>query len=157
MTFVAKYNLRLILSFNFDEKSIYEFRLNNETVNMTIWDFWLPFFRLKGRDLYFDQFKFFCEGVPSQYKEIIEPPNNRLRYIVQWFNYVEDAFILDEEKAIKKIYFDPRKKLNLLQESYLIYDRSSLAKSSFISELNKILPIYCSVSIFQKKKKKNLK
>ena len=65
VTFVAKYDLRLILSFNFDEKSIYEFRLKNETVNMTIWDFSLPFFRLKkGRDLYFDQFKFFCEGVP---------------------------------------------------------------------------------------------
>ena len=27
MTFIAKYNVRLILSFDFDEKSIYEFRL----------------------------------------------------------------------------------------------------------------------------------
>ena len=26
-TFVAKYNVRLILGFNFDKKSIYEFRL----------------------------------------------------------------------------------------------------------------------------------
>ena len=46
-TFVAKYDVRLILGFNFDEKSIYEFRLENETVNMTIWDFSLPFFRIK--------------------------------------------------------------------------------------------------------------
>ena len=45
---------------------------------------------------------FFCEGAPSQYKKIIETPKNRAGYIVQWFNYVEDAFILDEEKAIKK-------------------------------------------------------
>ena len=54
VTFVAKYDVRLILGFDFDEKSIYEFRLKNETVNMTIWDFSLPFFRIKGRVLYFD-------------------------------------------------------------------------------------------------------
>ena len=35
-TFVAKYNVRLILGFDFDEKSIYEFRLKNETISMTI-------------------------------------------------------------------------------------------------------------------------
>ena len=101
---------------------------------------------------------FFCEGDPSQYKIVIEPPKNRTGYTVQWFNYVENALILDEEKAIKKIYFDPTKSLNLLQESYFIYDRSSLVKPYFISELNKFLPIYCSVSNFsEKKKKKNLK
>ena len=54
VTFVAKYDVRLILGFDFDEKSIYEFRLKNETVNMTIWDFSLPFFRIKERVLYFD-------------------------------------------------------------------------------------------------------
>ena len=47
VTFIAKYDVRLILGFNFDEKSIYEFRLENEIVNMTIWDFSLPFFRIK--------------------------------------------------------------------------------------------------------------
>ena len=47
-TFVAKYNVRLILDFDFDEKSIYEFRLENEAVNMRTWDFSLPFFRIKG-------------------------------------------------------------------------------------------------------------
>ena len=36
MTFVAKHNVRIILGFDFDEKSIYEFRLKNKTVNMTI-------------------------------------------------------------------------------------------------------------------------
>ena len=101
---------------------------------------------------------FFCEGDPSQYKIVIEPPKNRTGYTVQWFNYVENALTLDEEKAIKKIYFDPTNCLNLLQESYFIYDHSSLVKPYFISELNKFLPIYCSVSNFsEKKKKKNLK
>ena len=92
-TFVAKFNVRLLLGLDFDEKSIYELRLTNETVNMTIWDFSLPFFRIKGRSLCFDQFRFFCKGAPSQYKNIIEPPKSRAGYIVQWFNYVEDAFI----------------------------------------------------------------
>ena len=70
---------------------------------MTIWDFSLPFLRIKGRYLYFDQLKFFCEGDPLQYKKIIEPLNNRAGYIIQWFKYVEDAFILDKEKAITKL------------------------------------------------------
>ena len=69
---------------------------------MTTWDFLLPLFRLKGRGLNFDQFGFFCKGAPSQYKNLIQPPNNRAGYIVQWHNYVEDLFILDEEKGIKK-------------------------------------------------------
>ena len=104
-TFVAKYNVRLVLGLDFDQKSINEFRLNNETINLTIWDFSLPFFRIKGRSLYFDQFKFFCECAPSRYKQLLtEPPKKRAGYIVQWFNYVEDAFILDEEKAIKKLF-----------------------------------------------------
>ena len=46
-TFVANYDVSLILGFDFDKKLIYEFRLKNETVNMTIWDFSLPFFRIR--------------------------------------------------------------------------------------------------------------
>ena len=42
-TFVAKHDARLVLGFDFDKKSIYEFRLENEAVNMTIWGFSLPF------------------------------------------------------------------------------------------------------------------
>ena len=81
-TFVANYDVSLILGFDFDEKSIYEFRLKNETVNMTIWDFPLPFFRIKGRGLNFDKFKFFCKGTLSQDKNLIEPPKKRAGYIV---------------------------------------------------------------------------
>ena len=65
---------------------------------MTIWDFSLPFFRVKGRVLHFDQFRVFCEGAPSQYKKLIEPLNNRMGHIVQLFNYVDDAFILDKKR-----------------------------------------------------------
>ena len=41
-----------------------------------------------------------------------------------------------------------------MQESYFIYDCSSLVKPSFISELNKVLPICCSVKKKNKKKSK---
>ena len=92
----------LILGFDFDENS-YEFGPKNETVNMTICDFLVPLFRIKGRGLNFDQFKFFCEGAPSQYKKSNQTPRDRVGYIVQWFSYVEDAFILDEEKVIKNL------------------------------------------------------
>ena len=54
---------------------------------MTIWNFSLMFFRIKGRGLNFDQFKFFCKGAPSQYKNLIKPLWSRAGYIVQWFNY----------------------------------------------------------------------
>ena len=62
-TIVAKYNLSPILGFDFDDKSVYEFRLINKVVNMTIWVFSLLFFRIKRRGLYFDQLRFFYEGV----------------------------------------------------------------------------------------------
>ena len=71
-TFVAKHDVRLILGFDFNEQSIYEFRLENEAVNMTIWDFSLPFFRLKGRGL-----DFFAKAPHYNTKKIIEPPKNR--------------------------------------------------------------------------------
>ena len=69
---------------------------------MIIWGFSLPFFRMKKRGLYIDQFNSFCKGAPSQYKKKIESSNNRVAYIVPWFNYVEDDIILDEEKVMKK-------------------------------------------------------
>ena len=92
----------LISGFDFDKKLFYEFRLKIETGNMTICDFSLPFFRIKRRGLYFENFKIFCEGTPSHYKKLIKPPNNKVGYIAQWFNQLEDAFILDKEKATKK-------------------------------------------------------
>ena len=50
------------------------------------------------------------------------------------------------------MYFDPTKWLNLLQESYFVYDKSSFVKLTFITEINKFLSIYCSASNFSEKK-----
>ena len=58
------------------------------------------------------------------------------------------------EDAVKKIYFDPTDRLNLLQKSYFVYNHSSLVKNSFISKIKKFLPIYCSVRNFSKKRRK---
>ena len=46
---------------------------------------------------------------------------------------------LNEEKEIKKNYFDATRRINLIKESYFIYDRSSPVKQSFISEINAVL------------------
>ena len=42
-----------------------------------------------------------------------------------------------------------------MQDTFFIYDCSTLAKQSFITELNRFLPIYCSVSNFSEKNEKN--
>ena len=60
--FTAKRNARLILGFAFNENLIYEFRLESKSLNMAMWDFLLPLFRIKGRGLYFDQFSFFAKA-----------------------------------------------------------------------------------------------
>ena len=70
VTFVAKYDERLILGFNLDEKSIYEFRLENETVNMTIWDFSLPFFRIKEEVYILTNLDFFVKVSHQNTKKI---------------------------------------------------------------------------------------
>ena len=90
--------------------------------------------------------------MPRQYKNEIVPPGNKVRYNVQNIDFTKDLFLLNEEKEVKKIYFDLTKRLNLLQEPYFVYNRSSLVKPTFITEINKFLSIYCSVSKFSEKK-----
>ena len=65
------------------------------------------------------EFRLEYKAVNMTIWEFFESQKHRVGYNVQWFNYVEAAFTLDEEKAIK-IFFDPTKKLNLLQELYFI-------------------------------------
>ena len=42
-----------------------------------------------------------------------------------------------------------------MQDTFFIYDHSALVKQSFITELNKFLPICCLASNFSEKKLKN--
>ena len=51
----------------------------------------------------------------------------------------------------------PTERLNLLQKSYFVYNRSSLVRSIFITEINKFLLIYFVISSFSEKKQRKLK
>ena len=68
--------------------------------------------------------------------------------------FKKDGLITNEEKKIKKKTFRRTKIVNILQDTFFIYDRSALVKQSFITELNRFLPTYCSVSNFSEKKEK---
>lgn len=114
--------MRLVTGFDLDKKSLYEFRLKPGRVKMMQFHYILSAFKEKGTKLKFDRFLMFCDGAPSQYKKYIESLKNRPAYTIQRLPYIEDVFVLDEEKAIKKYCFDATKKLNLLQESYLVHD-----------------------------------
>ena len=46
--------------------------------------------------------------------------------------------------------------LNFFQESYFLYDRSNLVKQSFVNEINRFLPIYCSASYFSEKSEEKI-
>lgn len=46
--------------------------------------------------------------------------------------------------------------INLFQESYFLYDRNNSIKRTFIDEINKFLPIYCSGIFYGKTKKEKI-
>ena len=57
------------------------------------------------------------------------------------FNFFEDVEI---EKSLTGTQF--------MQDSYFLYNKSNLIKRSFITELNKFISIYGSISCFDSKK-----
>ena len=60
-----------------------------------------------------------------------------------------DDFLSQAEKDIEKILTkDFTKLLNVYQDSHFLYDWNNIAKTSFVNELNKFLPIFCSFSFF---------
>ena len=126
------------------------------TKRISNYNFVIPNYRLPNKGVQFDHFLFLCEDAPRQYKNQIVPPRNKVGYNVQNMSYTKDFLVLNEGKEIKKIYFDPTERLNLLQESCFVYDRSSLVKPTFITEINKFLPIYCSASnVLEEKQNKS--
>ena len=92
----------------------------------------------------------------DHYKRYFEPPGNKVGYDFQNSSYIKDLLVLNEEKE-KKIYFVPTRRLNFLQTSYFVYDRSSLIKPTFITGINNFLLIYCLVSNFLEKKIRQIK
>ena len=62
----------------------------------------------------------------------------------------------DEKLEIKKNCFNAVEQINLFQELYFLYDRSNFMKRTFINEINKFLPIYCSGSFYGKTEKEKI-
>ena len=58
-------------------------------------------------------------------------------------------FLSQAEKDIeKRLTKDFIKLLNIYQDSYFLYDRNNIAKTSFVNESNKFLLIFCSFTCF---------
>ena len=75
----------------------------------------MPNYRLPNKGAEFDHFRFFCKNAPNQYKTEIEPPHSKAGYNVQKHRLEKDLLVLHKEKEIKKISFDPTRRLDLLQ------------------------------------------
>ena len=58
----------------------------------------------------------------------------------------------DDELDVKKNDFAISNRLNLIQDTYFVYDHSNFIKKSFITELNKFSSIYSSITYFNGKK-----
>ena len=61
---------------------------------------------------------------------------------------VSNSFLKDEEIEIKKTYFNAIEQMKLFQKLYFLYDRSNIIKRTFINEIKKFLPFYCSGSFY---------
>ena len=94
---------------------VYEFELKNVIRRISRYDFIMPNYRLPNKGAEFDHFRFFCKNAPNQYKTEIEPPHNKAGYNVQKHKLEKDLLVLNKEKEIKKISFDPTRRLDLPQ------------------------------------------
>ena len=65
------------------------------------YDFIMPNYQLANTGVEFDFFRFFCDGAPTQYKQVTESPKNKSGYAVQNLSYKRDVLVLDEEKELK--------------------------------------------------------
>ena len=141
MQLVAEKDFRLTLGYAFDERFVYEFELKNVTRRISKYNLIMPNYRLSNRLLNLTILSCsFLRKWTDHYKS----------------SYIKDLLVLNEEKE-KKIYFVPTRRLNFLQTSYFVYDRSSLIKPTFITGINNFLLIYCLVSNFLEKKIRQIK
>lgn len=77
----------------------------------------MPSYRLSNRGVEFDHFRVSCKNALTQYKTETELPRSMVAYNFQNISYKKDLFVVNKEKGIRKLYFDPTKRLSLLQES----------------------------------------
>ena len=158
LNFVGKVDVESTLNIETHQENVFEFKLKDKTVNIRRDNFILPKYRTKTGGVVFDHCTFFLEdnSILARIKKIIEPPGNRVKYNYQGQKLSDDFLVANAEKDIKKIYFKAHELLNVFQESYFLYDRINLVEQSFVNEINRFLPIYCSASYFSEKSREKI-
>lgn len=66
----------------------------------------------------------------------------------------KDIFKLPQELLVRTAienYIKKTKGVSFVTESYFLYDRSNLIEPTFITEINKLISIYGSISFFRKR------
>ena len=101
-------------------------------------------------------FNFVFSGDEFLKKTITPPPdliNNSGGTEEEIFAASKEIFKLPQEKLVETALGNCREKLttNFVNESYFLYDESNLIKETYITELNKKILIYGSISYFNKK------
>ena len=107
---------RLTLCYAFDERFVYKLEQKNVARRISRHDFIIPNYKLPNKGVEFNHFRLFCQNAPSQNKNEIVLPCNKVGYNMQTNNCKGKNACPKPRKKDEKIYFDQRKKLNLLQE-----------------------------------------
>lgn len=122
-------------------------------------DLILPKWRLPANEIPFKYVKFEIvdKKIRQKILEIIKPAkvlSSDKKRDIDIEKNVEDELLTHEEIKIKKGFFLKRQnRKQLLRDSYFLYDVSSIVKESFITELNKFLVIFGSMTYFKEKKR----
>ena len=137
LKFIKEINPRTELGLDIRDTNIHEFAL--QITNSDYWK-WLSITDKFVQEKFWSSSCLFSSCSESN-KKIFRPPNFRFLYGQLQQEFKKSRLITNKEKKIKTNYFDVTKTLNILQDPFFIYDRSALVKQSFITELNKFLPI----------------
>ena len=91
-------------------------------------------------------------------QKLLTPADNLLsETIPEKINlFSKNIFKLPQETLVKTAIDNYIKKLTVsfVNESCLVYDKSNVIEQTFITEINKLICIYGSISYFNKKKRK---
>ena len=90
--------------------------------------------------------------IPDKIKDILFPTNDIFNVLHEEVSITPDNLKKTEELEIKKSYILVEGRKHLLQEINFFCDRRNFVKESFVTELNKFISIYGSISYFEIKK-----
>ena len=99
--------------------------------------FTIPYFELEGT---------FNDNLKTSFKSTRRKSNSPKS--VPNSPNLEEIFMRDAEKKLSKKYFPILKSIDIFQDSCFLYDKSKFIKKTFITELNKYIPLYGAISYF---------